>query len=212
MAESDLARYEWVEDGKPYREWLIPARIVNGGKVRRLPVERSDLIRDLNPLPPPFSPIVPSSTAGLRRRQKVPIKIESDAQPSKSPIQIENRGLYKIAVSDEGYGSNATATFIREHTIPLEREIERARTIWIAAREKGHDPTIEIAKSQSFPEINSLCADEDIKTFLIDGKTRTAKTAASDIMQKLFPRYELKSVQRMGRAQKRNSKQSKPKG
>ena len=24
-----LAEYEWVEDGKPYREFLIPAEIVN---------------------------------------------------------------------------------------------------------------------------------------------------------------------------------------
>ena len=25
----DFDLYEWVEDGKPYREWLIPAAILN---------------------------------------------------------------------------------------------------------------------------------------------------------------------------------------
>ena len=29
MSEVDVAAYEWVEEGKPYREWLIPAAIVN---------------------------------------------------------------------------------------------------------------------------------------------------------------------------------------
>lgn len=29
LSESKLARYEWVEDGKGNREWLIPARVVN---------------------------------------------------------------------------------------------------------------------------------------------------------------------------------------
>ena len=28
FAEPGLADWEWVEDGKPYREWLIPARIL----------------------------------------------------------------------------------------------------------------------------------------------------------------------------------------
>lgn len=36
MDESDLTKYEWVEEGKGYREWLIPAKIVNRGKAKRL--------------------------------------------------------------------------------------------------------------------------------------------------------------------------------
>jgi hypothetical protein len=33
--ESDLSEYEWAEEGKSHREWLIPAVFVNGkGKVR----------------------------------------------------------------------------------------------------------------------------------------------------------------------------------
>ena len=29
IPETMIAEYEWVEDGKPYREWLIPAEILN---------------------------------------------------------------------------------------------------------------------------------------------------------------------------------------
>ena len=29
IPESELAEWELVEEGKPYREWLIPARIIN---------------------------------------------------------------------------------------------------------------------------------------------------------------------------------------
>jgi len=25
----DIADYEWIEDGKPYREWLVPASFLN---------------------------------------------------------------------------------------------------------------------------------------------------------------------------------------
>jgi hypothetical protein len=35
VAEPMIASYEWVEEGKPYREWLIPATVINGfGKVK----------------------------------------------------------------------------------------------------------------------------------------------------------------------------------
>jgi hypothetical protein len=29
LNEADLAQYEWVEEGKGYREWLMPAALVN---------------------------------------------------------------------------------------------------------------------------------------------------------------------------------------
>ena len=29
VAEEILAPYEWVEEGKPYREWLVPAAFLN---------------------------------------------------------------------------------------------------------------------------------------------------------------------------------------
>jgi hypothetical protein len=27
--ESEIGSFEWIEDGKPYREWLIPAALLN---------------------------------------------------------------------------------------------------------------------------------------------------------------------------------------
>jgi hypothetical protein len=36
VAEQLIAAYEWVEEGKPYREWLIPAAVLNkAGQVKR---------------------------------------------------------------------------------------------------------------------------------------------------------------------------------
>src|ERR1700722_2127622 len=29
LLEQTIANYEWIEDGKPYREWLVPARLLN---------------------------------------------------------------------------------------------------------------------------------------------------------------------------------------
>src|SRR5262245_23965343 len=37
IAEDIIAAYEWVEEGKPYREWLVPARVLN----ERATLERS---------------------------------------------------------------------------------------------------------------------------------------------------------------------------
>jgi hypothetical protein len=35
IAEPLIAAYEWVEEGKPYREWLIPAAVLNkAGQVK----------------------------------------------------------------------------------------------------------------------------------------------------------------------------------
>lgn len=36
LSESDLADYEWVEESKPYREWLVPAALVNAKMSVRL--------------------------------------------------------------------------------------------------------------------------------------------------------------------------------
>jgi hypothetical protein len=38
LPESALAKCEWVEEGKGYREWCVPARVVN----RRMSVELVD--------------------------------------------------------------------------------------------------------------------------------------------------------------------------
>jgi hypothetical protein len=34
LPEAAIADYEWIEPGKGYGEWLIPAKIINRGKIR----------------------------------------------------------------------------------------------------------------------------------------------------------------------------------
>jgi hypothetical protein len=29
IGDQQISRFEWIEDGKPNREWLIPARLIN---------------------------------------------------------------------------------------------------------------------------------------------------------------------------------------
>ena len=29
IGDREIAQFEWIEDGKPYREWLIPACLIN---------------------------------------------------------------------------------------------------------------------------------------------------------------------------------------
>ena len=43
MREDDLAFYEWPEEGKPYREWLIPAPIVNARATVRIVEDEDEL-------------------------------------------------------------------------------------------------------------------------------------------------------------------------
>jgi hypothetical protein len=35
LSKRALAKYEWIEEGKPYREWLMPAALINP-RTRRL--------------------------------------------------------------------------------------------------------------------------------------------------------------------------------
>jgi hypothetical protein len=36
ISEKELEEYEWVEEGQPYREWLIPASLINGKAIVRV--------------------------------------------------------------------------------------------------------------------------------------------------------------------------------
>ena len=46
IPESKLAEWEWVEDGKPYREWRIPAEVINRrGVVSRVEDDQVPYIR-----------------------------------------------------------------------------------------------------------------------------------------------------------------------
>jgi hypothetical protein len=35
LSEAEISEHEWFEQGKGYRKWLIPARILNAGKITR---------------------------------------------------------------------------------------------------------------------------------------------------------------------------------
>ena len=38
LNEQEMAQFEWVEDGKPYREWLVPAALINAeGQISVVP-------------------------------------------------------------------------------------------------------------------------------------------------------------------------------
>jgi hypothetical protein len=40
LPEQVVANYEWIEEGKPYREWLVPARLIN--KQAKISVVKED--------------------------------------------------------------------------------------------------------------------------------------------------------------------------
>lgn len=41
--------WEYIEEGKPYREWIIPAAVLNLGSVRRLTTEEELLLESIEP-------------------------------------------------------------------------------------------------------------------------------------------------------------------
>ncbi|WP_422734014.1 hypothetical protein ACN26Y_29945 [Micromonospora sp. WMMD558] len=45
-AEVDLGDFELVEDGKGYREWCVPAGLLNAGAIRRLSEDEAEAARE----------------------------------------------------------------------------------------------------------------------------------------------------------------------
>lgn len=41
IAEDRLAAFEWIEEGKTYREWLVPAAVLNGAGTVGLAVDET---------------------------------------------------------------------------------------------------------------------------------------------------------------------------
>lgn len=39
LSEEHIAQFEWIEQGKPYREWQIPANLINENASIRLATE-----------------------------------------------------------------------------------------------------------------------------------------------------------------------------
>lgn len=46
LDEAVVTPFEWIEEGKPYREFLVPASIVNAAPVSRVPPEMKSLLED----------------------------------------------------------------------------------------------------------------------------------------------------------------------
>jgi hypothetical protein len=70
--EADLNPFEWIEAGKGYREWLVPATFVNlHARVRIFALDRGSWVRSAhkspNPGPFPF-PVIQSPYLMLDRR------------------------------------------------------------------------------------------------------------------------------------------------
>jgi hypothetical protein len=57
LPEQAIADYEWIEEGKPYREWLVPAQLINAqAKPSVVDTEEEEklLEAELPQLPPDF--------------------------------------------------------------------------------------------------------------------------------------------------------------
>ncbi len=52
LSEQVIADYEWIEDGKPYREWLVPAQLANQQAKVSVAVEADEFDPDLYRVPP----------------------------------------------------------------------------------------------------------------------------------------------------------------
>lgn len=113
-------------------------------------------------------------------------------------------GRFMVAECSAGYGEAATATFIRTHTPLLAADIQRARVIYLRTKQvSGCAPAPE-AIIQQFPEIADCCTPQDISTYIADETKRTPRTAALEIMERLFPAYSAGSIERMSRARRRS--------
>jgi hypothetical protein len=45
VSEAEIAQYEWVQEGSSYREWLMPAELLNSGEVRLATDDDASLLR-----------------------------------------------------------------------------------------------------------------------------------------------------------------------
>lgn len=124
-------------------------------------------------------------------------------QKNQTGIRIEQHGPFKLAVSEEGYGSNATASFIRGGLLWLAPEIQSARA-WCKQAENTEqpEPTVD-AILKEFPHIRELCTPEVVRAHIVPGAGGTARQAAIEIMASVFPTYSIDSIERMARRRRR---------
>jgi len=131
-AESELADYEWVEEGKVYREWLIPARIVNEGKVKRLLTQEVDALR---------SPL----ERGSRPPSTVP---EGRTRKSFRPWPGGLRFKRHPDGSTSAVMSNSTATEVGVTYFLAANDLHLVRTHVIASTKRSSVPTIDDLRTQ----------------------------------------------------------------
>jgi hypothetical protein len=172
-------------------------------KSKTKPVAAKKGRRSSNAPVSPLSPMPAGDTGGPGlRRPPSAAEVGLNGDTGRDPIRIETVDGFKIAVCSAGYGSNATATFMRLHIQPLASEIEMGRAIWARTEARGKHPQPELLKGEAFPLIERFCTHEDIKKHISDSRQRTALAAAGEIMQQLFPKYTTDSIARRGRASK----------
>ncbi|MCA1691584.1 MAG: hypothetical protein LC733_05040 [Actinobacteria bacterium] len=95
VPEDGLADYEWIEKGKPYREWLVPAEVLNrSGRPRLLSEAIAEALRPvLKRQRPTGRPPSPEETRAAVRR------VLSRAAPPPPPDPLTGRVVTETGLS-----------------------------------------------------------------------------------------------------------------
>lgn len=213
--ESQLADYEWIEEGKNIREWLIPAKIVNQGKVQL----QTTATRMTNPHSSRSSGI--SSTANDATKESRLLLLDQDQQGlvQRTTTAVRKRpeplGLSHFVLAEVNgmkvitAPSPHTATVLR-HDLPLlASEISLSRIVWVRRVGTGKTPTMQDIRAV-FPCMDLYCTNDKIKELMENQSTKPRKEA-EDIFVSLTGMTE-KSVSRYGRERNKPTKQSQPGG
>lgn len=100
-----------------------------------------------------------------------------------------------------GWGDNATATFIRYHYSLLNRDIMRARTIFLQRCRKDAKATGDhvAVVLEDCPELRLLCTEEQVASVLNSHKQRVPGVEARGILEHLLPTCSATYIERMTR-------------
>lgn len=121
----------------------------------------------------------------------------------KPAIRIVTENGCKSAVCDGGYGSGATASFIRHETPLLASDIARGRNLWAAMKRNHQAPSVE-AIFRNCPTLEHLGTPGDIAYYVADAGNRTPLKAAAEIVSRYFPGYKEGAIERMARHMSRH--------
>src|SRR5579864_4683597 len=102
----------------------------------------------------------------------------------------------KLTVLTAGDSDASTQSFIRTQCALLAGEIQQARAFYLRTRQvTGGTPTPGEILAQ-FPTIAECCVSRDVLTHVADTAQRTARIAALEILQGLFPTYSAEYIER----------------